>query len=234
VKQILFFVLLLLIGCGGSSTNNSIILNHIDIPEYTGDKPLNTFPSIPSDAEIKYVGPYTCGEYRVTPDGRLLKYGMTDEQSYNNHVNAIEIATDYWNTALGFDVFTMVYEDDKCVKTDINIRVPLDWFDPTKSGVKRPNSTAGFATYPKPGGSQCSCVISLNPNFANDWHTIAHELGHCLGIDHNEISSDSLMYVSYTSNSYISEELSMFVLSKINNDLFGPETVVGPLLEQCN
>lgn len=236
-KLILFAcTLFALTACGGASgtDSNGVILspNSVTIAKPNGvDEPVNNYQSVAGDADI-YVGPVTCGNYRVAFDERLQKYGYADDESYNNFKEAFNTAIQAWNDAVGFELFTVV-KDDTCVKNDITVRVDLDWFDPSKSGVAHPEST-GAVTWTRKASGPCSFTIDFNPNAAGNWKTIAHELGHTVGFDHNTVNPNSLMSTYYNVGGDISIELIDLVKEHSDPNLVGPEDVVAPLKAKCD
>lgn len=225
----LFPLLFLLISCGSAAIGGN--KDPLFIPSPGIEQPTKTLTNVPSDSGI-YTGPYTCANYRVAPDERLIKYNYIDNESYNNYLEALTTAMSAWDQALGFEIFTQV-ADDVCTKTDINARVDVDWFDPTKSGVKNPAATGAYTIYPKPQGTTCSCYIDINPNAAGNWRVLAHELGHCLGLGHNNEDSNSLMAPYYDLTGEISQQMVDLIKEKMDETLVGPEFVVKPLWEQC-
>ena len=227
-----FLLLLFLIGCGNSNTQSSGV-DQLNIPPNTTAPNFSTnYISIPGDSDI-YVGPYTCGQYRVAPDERLLNYSYVSDESYANYLDAFSKAVHAWNTAVGFELFVVV-DDANCVKADIHSRVDLDWFDPAKSGVLYPESTGGFTQYASGNLSQCGCAINYNPNAVANWQVQAHEMGHCLGLGHNESDPNSLMGTHYSNNTEFSEQLIALVKDKSDPTLLGPKDVVGPLKAKCD
>ncbi len=106
----------------------------------------------------------------------------------NDFGNTIDVVVDAYNTILDKDSFLQVIDiiDSQEVKGIIEIK-SVDIIS------DRP-SAAGQAIGPRMNKSgQCYCEILIQNNSKNSWNVLAHEIGHCLGFDHNN-DSRSLMY----------------------------------------
>jgi predicted Zn-dependent protease len=67
-----------------------------------------------------------------------------------------------------------------------------------------PDVYSGYARWTESGGVVTDCRVSLSPYWANDYKaetTAVHELGHCVGLDHNSTFIKGSVMNSTVSNS---------------------------------
>lgn len=169
------------------------------LPTEENDTP--QIPSVPSDAHLLREGWKTCGEYRIGVDPREH---LNDERKERLR-SASRKAMETWNALLGFPLFVEV-DMKLCTNRDINIKLDE-------------NPDRGFSLYGREFfDTWCGCSITVGEN-AISWQVVAHELGHCIGLDHST-SEESLMY-EYANGGKITQEMLEVVANNSDPNLRG-------------
>lgn len=146
---------------------------------------------------------YACREYTVF--WQDLNYNVFGGQA------AIERAMALWNESLGDTRFIGLdspskednpFRDENAARSAILVYITDD---------QKPQGLAQYLSLYGP----CACAISMLPEAANVSLLLAHELGHCLGLNHTN-EPGSIMEAYVDSDAFISQENIDLVLEHTN------------------